>query len=70
MVRFEKDRLVIEIQTNGRPVEYWMELQRALLDMLSHTTQETLIEETFYTVPDFLRELMPDYETLAKMQND
>lgn len=70
MVRFEKDRLVIEIQTHGSPVEYWMELQRALLDMLSHTTQETLIEETFYTVPDFLRELMPDYETLAKMQND
>lgn len=70
MVRFEKDRLVIEIDTHGSPVEYWMELQRALLDMLSHTTQETLIEETFYTVPDFLRELMPDYETLAKMQND
>lgn len=70
MVRFEKSRLVIEIDTHGRPVEYWMELQRALLDMLSHTTQETLIEETFYTVPDFLRELMPDYETLAKMQND
>lgn len=70
MVRFEKDRLVIEIQTHGSPVEYWMELQRALLDMLSHTTQETLIEETFYTVPDFLRELMPDYEILAKMQND
>lgn len=70
MVRFEKSRLVIEIDTHGSPVEYWMELQRALLDMLSHTTQETLIEETFYTVPDFLRELMPDYETLAKMQND
>lgn len=70
MVRFEKDRLVIEIQTHGRPVEYWMELQRALLDMLSHTTQENIIEETFYTVPDFLRELMPDYKTLAKMQND
>lgn len=70
MVRFEKDRLVIEIDTHGSPVEYWMELQRALLDMLSHTTQETLIEETFYTVPDFLRELMPDYEILAKMQND
>ncbi|MGM9817696.1 MAG: hypothetical protein ACI30B_01780 [Paludibacteraceae bacterium] len=70
MVRFEKDRLVIEIQTHGRPVEYWMELQRGLLDMLRYTTQETLIEETFYTVPDFLRELMPDYETLAKMQND
>ncbi len=70
MVRFEKSRLVIEIDTHGSPVEYWMELQRALLDMLSHTTQETLIEETFYTVPDFLRELMPDYEILAKMQND
>lgn len=70
MVRFEKDRLVIEIQTHGRPVEYWMELQRALLDMLRYTTQETLIEETFYNVPDFLQELMPDYETLAKMQND
>lgn len=70
MVRFEKDRLVIEIQTHGRTVEYWMELQRALLDMLRYTTQETLIEETFYTVPDFLQELMPDYETLAKMQND
>lgn len=70
MVRFEKDRLVIEIQTHGRPVEYWLELQRSLLDMLRNTSSGNMVENTFYTVPDFLQELMPDYETLAKMQNN
>ncbi|MDD6781897.1 MAG: hypothetical protein PUD89_03070 [Bacteroidales bacterium] len=57
------DGWTLEIMTNCEDF-------RAMLDMLRYTTQETLIEETFYNVPDFLQELMPDYETLAKMQND
>lgn len=67
MVRFEEKRLVIEIETGFNPAEYWMDLQKGLLDLVRSVNKDTLCDETFYTVPDFLRELMPDWEDVKKM---
>lgn len=66
MVRFEQDRLVIEIDTHGNPAEYWQDLQRGLLDLLRNTNADNITDD-FYIIPDFLQELIPDWETAKKM---
>ena len=68
MVRFEDTRLIIEIETHSHPAEYWMELQKGLLDLLYYVTAETHCDDTFYTVPGFLRELIPDFDDAKKME--
>ena len=66
MVRFEDDRLVIEIRTLSRndSVERWLDLHAGLCDLLRSLDQDTICTETFYAVPDFLQELVPDYDDL------
>lgn len=67
MVRFEKDRYIIEIHTGCNPIEDYLLLQQSLLDLLSNVNQDNIISDTFYRVPDFLAELIPDWETAKKM---
>ncbi|MDR1155816.1 MAG: hypothetical protein LBL04_14010 [Bacteroidales bacterium] len=65
MVRFESDKLVIEIQTLF-PVETWIVLHGGIYDLARNVNQDTVTGD-FYSVIDFLRELMPDYDTVKKM---
>jgi len=47
MVRFEENKLVIEIE-NSDPVEAWIELQQGLCDLIRFVNSDTLCPETFY----------------------
>lgn len=68
MVRFEDTKLVIEIETytTMNAVDVWMTLCSTLYNLLKNVDSEN-ISDTFYSVPSFLEELMPDWDTLKKM---
>lgn len=67
MVRFEKDKYIIEVHTGCNPIESWQELHAGLCDLLRNVNQDNVVDSTFYTVPDFLSNLMPEWETARKM---
>lgn len=67
MVRFEKDKLVIEV-TCYDPVERWMELHTSLCDIIRNVAQENIASDTFYSSIDFLSELIPGYEECRQMK--
>jgi len=69
MIRFESDKLVIEIETPF-PAETWTELHIGIYDLVRDVKQETLCNASFYSVIDFLRELMPEYDTVKKMMSE
>jgi hypothetical protein len=66
MVRFEKEKLVIEIQCHNS-AETWMELQNGLCDIVRCVKQENIHDRTFFSVIDFIRELIPEWEDAKKM---
>ena len=66
MVRFEEDKLVIEI-IHPYPVEKWMDIHMGIYDIVRFVKQETLIDKSFFSVIDLLGELMPDYDDAKKM---
>ena len=68
MVRFEDKKLVIEIETHGKngALEAWMDLQRSLCDIIRNTKDDT-IYGTFHSIPDFIGNLLPDWEDAKKM---
>jgi len=68
MVRFEKDRLTIEIVTNTNPIEYWLETLNGMITLLQCQDSEMLSNN--YFVFELIREMMPDIETAKKMIND
>ena len=68
MVRFEEKKLIIEIDTIC-PLEEWVELKNGLCDVVRNVKSESIIDDSFYCVIDFLRELMPDWEDLKKMKS-
>jgi len=66
MVRFEENKLIIEVETNN-PIEYWSDLQNSLLYSMRWTTDENIHNNKFYRLPDFLIELQPDFGVMMKM---
>jgi hypothetical protein len=68
MVRFEENKLVIEVQSHSQKdaVEKWITLQRELL-FLMRWLENDKISKDFYTIPDLLDELLPDWEQAKKM---
>jgi hypothetical protein len=67
MTRFETERLVIEIKTMS-PAETWMDLQRGLCGIVRNVREDTIMNDSFYAVIDFLEELLPDWKDVCKMQ--
>jgi hypothetical protein len=67
MVRFEKDSLIIEIKA-GCPLEAWVNLQEGLCDVVRNVNHESICDNTFYAVIDFVRELIPEWDTAVKMK--
>lgn len=66
MIRFEENKLVIEIEGSD-PVETWLTLHSGLCDIVSNVAQESICNDTFYAVIDFLRELIPEYSVACKL---
>ena len=67
MVRFERDRLVIEIATST-PHEDWLNIHEAICNIVRLVNQDTIADKTFSSAIDLLDELMPDWKTAKKMQ--
>lgn len=67
MVRFEKDRYVIDIYTGTNPVEDYLELQKEIAYMFSMTNQENIPSDGFYHLGNLLREMQPELETAKRM---
>lgn len=69
MIRFEENKLIVEIE-GGDPVETWLVLHAGLCDIVRNVTQDSMCDDTFYAVIDFIRELVPDWtavhDTLQK----
>ena len=68
MVRFEKDKMVIELPATMWSVEDWLELHGALCGLMSNVTPDNMRND-FYLVCHFLQELMPDFDTAKKMES-
>lgn len=65
MVRFEKDRFIVEVYTCTNPAENWIELVKQLSTLLS--TCGDGAPNDYYLVADLFGDLMPDYEQAKRM---
>jgi hypothetical protein len=68
MVRFEEDKLVIELKAYGKKdaIDRWLSIHDALYDLMEVINDDTLCD-TFFAIPGLLKELSPDWDTLTKM---
>ena len=67
MVRFEKDKFVIIVETRGCPIEDWQNTVDELLEALSFLDSEMTIGRKYYSVLNLLRDMMPDFNDAKKM---
>ncbi len=67
MVRFEKDRYIIEVYTGGIPVEDYLDLQNEIIYMFSIINQENIRSDGFLQLANLLSAMLPDFETAKKM---
>ena len=65
MVRFEKDRFIIEVVTGTNPAENWIELVKQLSTLLAAHDDGT--PNDYWLVADLFGDLMPDYEQAKRM---
>ena len=69
MVRFEENKLVIEIETRF-PTETWLNMHRGICDVVRTIQQEDIIDESFHNVIDLLAEIMPEEADARKLKAD
>ncbi len=67
MVRFEKDRFIIEIEEKFNPIEAWKETFDEMLDLLGAENLEDKVNR--YRYIGLLREMLPGDELIKEMQN-
>lgn len=67
MVRFEKDRFVIEVFTGmADPVEEYIELHDEIATVFGLMNQDNIPGQGLYHLADLMRELVPDMTALRK----
>lgn len=67
MVRFEKDRFVIEVFTGmADPVEEYIELHDEIATVFGLMNQDNIPGQGLYHLADLMRELVPDMKALRK----
>lgn len=71
MVRFEKDKLVIEMETYY-PTDSWVQAMHDLIRCVSIADKERMDNNTdcLYGVCELLEALLPDEKTARRMMND
>lgn len=65
MVRFEKDKIIIEIETNS-PVESWKDTVHGLVDLLQY--QRTDVDLEPFNVYTLIKEMLPDDEYCRRIE--
>lgn len=68
MVRFEKDKLVIEIETHY-PASHWLDLTRDLVRAIGAIDKDLVgsANDYIYSLCDFLEDLMPEESDLREL---
>ena len=69
MVRFEKDKLVIEIVAGPSPAEVWMELigQLSTALYLAGAHPDSVPEGGLWRLSSLIEDLVPEWEDARKM---
>ena len=67
MVRFEKDRFIIEVKTGINPIENWLDTIQDLLSVLRSQDPYLANGETRYFTLALLEEMLPEWEDAKKM---
>jgi len=67
MVRFEKDRFIIEVKTGINPIENWLDTIQDLLSVLRSQDPDLANGETHYFTLALLEEMLPEWEDAKKM---
>jgi len=62
MVRFESDKLVIELFTGGDPRESWMDLSKDLIRVLQNENPELRGQDNHYEVYNLLDALLLEWK--------
>lgn len=71
MVRFEKDRYVIEIPVSlGSPVEDWLGLHNELTYVFEEMNMDNAPADALFRIATLLREMMPDFATACRMMEE
>ncbi len=67
MVRFEKDRFIIEVFTGlVDPIEEYIELHDEISTVFGMMNQDNIPGQGLYHLADLMRELVPDMKILKK----
>lgn len=67
MVRFEKDRYVIEVFTGkADPIEEYIELHDEIATVFGMMSQDTMPGQGLYHLANLMRELVPDGKALKR----
>lgn len=66
MVRFEKDKFIVEVPTAGNPTEDWLGTLNDLIDVL-RSEDPDLRGESHYHTFWLLQQLLPEWEDAKKM---
>lgn len=67
MVRFEKDRFIIEVKTGINPIENWLGTIQDLLSVLRAQDPDLANGEKHYFTFALLEEMLPEWEDAKKM---
>lgn len=66
MVRFEKDKFIVEVHTGCNPTENWLDTMHDLIDVLSRENPD-MRNEVHYQTLWLLRSMLPEWEDAKKM---
>ena len=67
MVRFEKDKMIIEYTAGCNAVEEWLGLHEELTFVLTSIPPESQPHDGLWRIAELLNALVPDYETARRM---
>ena len=69
MIRFEKDRYVIEVVTGLDPIGNYLDLVSGLYWLIRTMPQDEVVPPKFYAVIQFLLEIVPESEDAKKIMD-
>lgn len=70
MVRFEKDKLVIEYTSGCNAVEEWIGLQEELVYVFSIMNSNNVPKDGLWRLANLMEAMVPDFDTAKKMLNN
>lgn len=70
MVRFDKDKLVIEYTAGCNAVEEWIGLQEELVYVFSIMNSNNVPKDGLWRLANLMEAMVPDFDTAKKMLND